>query len=100
MRRAVTESGAQSLLRPDNDDYQRLGYVPLRDSTDNSVSHALEYYLADYALSRMAAALGHTDDARRFAERAQGYRRYYSPESGTLRPLLPDGTFLSPFDSR
>lgn len=100
MRRAVTESGAQSLLRPDNDDYQRLGYVPLRDSTDNSVSHALEYYLADYALSRMAAALGHTDDARRFAERAQGYRRYYSPESGTLRPLLPDGTFLSPFDPR
>ncbi len=37
-------------MRPDNDDYVRLGYVPLREEFDNSVSHALEYYIADHAL--------------------------------------------------
>ena len=98
MRKAVMERGDTSLLRPDNDDYSRLGYVPLREKHDNSVSHALEYATADYALSRMAAALGKTEDARYFSARSLGYRRYYDSESGTLRPLLPDGAFLSPFD--
>ena len=98
MRKAVMERGDTSLLRPDNDDYSRLGYVPLREKHDNSVSHALEYATADYALSRMAAALGKTEDARLFSARSLGYRRYYDSESGTLRPLLPDGAFLSPFD--
>lgn len=98
MRKAVMERGDTSLLRPDNDDYSRLGYVPLREQYDNSVSHALEYATADYALSRMAVALGKAEDARYFSARSLGYRRYYNRESGTLRPLLPDGTFLSPFN--
>ena len=45
-------------------DYVSLGYVPLREQYDNSVSHALEYYIADNALSRIAAALGKKEDAR------------------------------------
>ena len=45
-------------MRPDNDDYMSKGYVPLREQYDNSVSHALEYYIADFALSRFADALG------------------------------------------
>ena len=43
---------------------KHLGYVPLREQYDNSVSHALEYYIADNALSRIAAALGKKEDAR------------------------------------
>ncbi len=100
LREAALERGGESLLRPDNDDYRQLGFVPLRADFDNSVSHALEYMQADFALSRLAAALGHDADAEYFARCAQNYRRYYSPESGTLRPLLPDGRFLSPFDPR
>lgn len=100
MCRGAFTPGAENLLRPDNDDYLRLGYVPLRSEFDNSVSHALEYYIADHALSRMAEALGHTDDARVLRRRSLGYRHYYSPASGTLRPLLPDGTFLSPFNPK
>ena len=38
-------------MRPDNDDYMAKGYVPMESQYDNSVSHALEYYVADYALS-------------------------------------------------
>ena len=49
MRKGATLPGAENLLRPDNDDYVSLGYVPLREQYDNSVSHALEYYIADNA---------------------------------------------------
>ena len=100
LREAAMEREGESLIRPDNDDYRGLGFVPLRADFDNSVSHALEYMQADFALSQFAAALGHAADAHYFARCARNYRRYYSAESGTLRPLLPDGRFLSPFDPR
>ncbi len=95
--------GATNLMRPDNDPYVALGYIPLGYfaadfSGDNSVSHALEYYVADYALSRLAADLGHADDAARFRERSLGYRHYFSKEDGSLRPLNADGSFLTPFN--
>ena len=95
--------GADNLMRPDNDPYMAYGYIPLNFfaadfSGDNSVSHALEYYVADYALSRLAAALGYADDAARFYQRSLGYRNYYSAEYKCLRPINGDGTFLTPFD--
>ena len=98
MRKSATMPGKENLMRPDADDYYNLGYVPLRSQYDNSVSHALEYYIADYALYRMAQALGKKEDAKLFLNRSMGYKHYYSKEYGTLRPLLPDGTFYSPFD--
>lgn len=100
MRKGAFTPGARNLMRPDNDDYLSLGYVPLREEFDNSVSHALEYYIADYALSAIADSLGHKEDARILRDRANGYRHYYSKEYGTLRPLLPDGSFLTPFDPK
>lgn len=98
MYKSATLPGAENLMRPDADDYYNLGYVPIRAKNDNSVSHALEYYIADYALSRFADALGKKDDARLFYKRSLGYKNYYCPEFGTFRPKLPDGTFYSPFD--
>lgn len=98
MCKSATLPGSQNLLRPDNDDYMKLGYVPLREPFDNSVSHALEYYSADYALSTLARLLGKKADAELFYKRSMGYRHYYSPEYGTLRPRLPDGRFYSPFN--
>lgn len=98
MRKSATLPGKENLMRPDADDYYNLGYVPLRSQYDNSVSHALEYYIADHALHRMAQALGKKEDAKLFLNRSMGYKHYYSKEYGTLRPLLPDGTFYSPFD--
>lgn len=100
MRKGATTPGPQNLLRPDNDDYLSLGYVPLREQYDNSVSHALEYYIADNALSRLATALGKKADARLFHNRSLGYRHYYSKEYGTLRPILPNGKFYSPFNPK
>lgn len=100
MKKGADTPGPKNLMRPDNDDYMRLGYVPLREQYDNSVSHALEYYIADHALSMLADSLGHKSDARRYADRAKGYRHYYSKDFGTLRPILPDGRFLTPFNPR
>lgn len=100
MYKSATLPGAENLMRPDNDDYMSKGYVPLREQYDNSVSHALEYYIADFALSRFADALGKKKDAEMFYKRSLGYKHYYSKEFGTFRPILPDGTFYSPFNPR
>ena len=88
--KSATTPGAQNRMRPFAADL----------SGDNAVSHALEYYIADHALSLLADSLGHAGDAARFKEASLGYRHYYCPEYGTLRPLKMDGTFYSPFDPR
>ena len=102
-RTSATLPGKDNKMRPDVDPYIEKGYIPLGYfaadmSGDNSVSHALEYYLADNALSILADELGHKEDARLFRQRSLGYRHYYSKESGTLRPITADGKFLTPFD--
>ena len=103
--KSATTSGTENRMRPDIDPYIERGYIPLGVyaadlSGDNAVSHALEYYVADYALSLLADSLGHSDDAERFRRASLGYRHYYCPEYGTLRPLMADGSFYSPFDPR
>lgn len=103
--KSATLPGKENKMRPDVDNYYTRGYVPMGEyaadmSGDNSVSHALEYYIADASLANLAEALGKKNDARRFRQQSLGYRHYYSKESGTLRPILQDGTFLSPFDPK
>lgn len=100
MRKGADTPQKDNPLRPDGDDYMRLGYCPMQEQYDNSVSHALEYYVADYALSTLAEKLGKKDDARLFRQRSMGYKHYYSPEFGTLRPILPSGEFYSPFNPK
>lgn len=89
-----------NFLRPDIKDYITLGYVPFRSEYDNSVSHALEYYIADNALSKFAAVLGKSGDSKQFLNQSLKYKMYYSKEYKTFRPLLPNGEFLSPFDPK
>lgn len=105
MKRSATTPGAQNPMRPDADPYIERGYIPLGffagdNSGDNSVSHALEYYVADAALAWLAEERGDREFAAELRRRAAGWKNYYSSESGTLRPRNPDGTFLAPFDPR
>ena len=100
--KSATTPGARNRMRPDIDPYVERGYIPLgfyaKDlAGDVSVSHALEYYIADHALSLLADSLGHREDAKRFRERSLGYRHYYDKEYGSFRPINPDGSFLTPF---
>lgn len=105
MVKSATTPGDENPMRPDIDPYIERGYVPLgwhaNDlSGDNSVSHALEYYVADNALAWLANERGDKELAKELAKRAQGYKNYYSKESGTLRPITKDGKFLTPFNPR
>ena len=104
--KGASAPGCENLMRPDIDDYLRLGYVPLGRRADgsavndNSVSHALEYYVADAALATLADSLGFHELSDLFASRSAGWKNYYSPEYGCLRPRFADGEFLSPFDPK
>ena len=103
--KSATTPGADNRMRPDIDPYLAVGYIPLGlysadASGDNSVSHALEYYIADHALSLLATDLGHTEEATKFHAQSLQYKHYYCPAFGTLRPLQQDGTFLEPFNPR
>lgn len=100
MIKSATTPEKDNFIRPDIDDYLEKGYIPLREEFDNSVSHALEYYIADHALARFAKALGKTEDANRFYQQSLHYKKYYSPAYGVFRPILPDGSFLSPFNPK
>ena len=103
--KSATTAGKSNAMRPDIDPYLEKGYVPLGlyssdPSGDNSVSHALEYYVADNALAILARELGKNEDAERFRNQSLGYRNYYCTSFGTLRPLNADGTFLESFNPR
>ena len=103
MVKSATTPGERNAMRPDIDPYAKLGYIPVGfyagdNSGDNSVSHALEYYVADAALAHMARERGHMQLADSLDRRSKGYRHYYCPESGTLRPINPDGKFFAPFN--
>ncbi len=105
MKRSATTPGAQNPMRPDIDPYIERGYIPLGwfagdNSGDNSVSHALEYYVADAALAWLAEERGEREFAAELRRRAGGWKHYYSSESGTLRPITKEGRFLEPFDPR
>ncbi len=102
LKSAATE-GSRNPIRPDIDPYINEGYIPVGYfegdlSGDNSVSHALEYCAADYAIACLADSLGDTARAKEFRKRAQSYRRYYCKEYGTLRPITADGKFLGDFN--
>lgn len=97
--KSIRTPSKDNFLRPDNDDYRRLGFIPLKDTAvDYCASRSIEYYMADFAAARLAEALGKPADAKEFDRLAQGYRRLYDKESGVFRPRLKDGKFLTPFN--
>lgn len=100
MYKSATAAGKNNKLRPDNDDYLSKGYVPLLEEFDNSVSHALEYYIADWNLAQFAKALGKKDDYSRFLNQSLRYKEYFDKEFNMIRPKLADGTFLPTFDPK
>ena len=78
--------------------YNQLGYVPYDVGINENAARTLEYATADFSLSRFAAALGKTDDAKLYAERAQNYRKLYDPQTGWMRGRNKDGSWETPFN--
>lgn len=103
MKRSATTVGKHNVIRPDIDPYVERGYIPVglfaQDmSGDNSVSHALEYYVADNALQAFAREMGDEALACEMERRAGGWRNYYSKADGAMRPIGDDGNYVGEFD--
>ncbi|MEU6438968.1 GH92 family glycosyl hydrolase [Streptomyces sp. NPDC047046] len=101
-----TESPAVG--REANAQYLKDGFAPyIKDRPhakpgdsdfDHGGSATLEYALSDGMLSQMAKDLGHDADARRYAERAQNYRKIFDPSTGFFRSRDASGAFAGPAD--
>lgn len=81
------------------DTYKTLGYVasaPGRCAT----SCTLEYTFDDWCIAKMADALGHTDDAKMFYQRAGNYRNLFDGKTEFFRGRKADGKWRVPFTDR
>lgn len=104
----VPAKDSPAVGREANEQYLRDGYAPyIKDRPhakpgdsdfDHGGSATLEYALSDGVLSRMAKDLGHDADARRYAERAQNYRKIFDPSTGFFRARDAQGAFTGPAD--
>ena len=78
--------------------YNQLGYVPYDVGINENAARTLEYATADFSLSRLAAALGKRDDAKKYAARGQNYRKLFDTQSGWMRGRNRDGSWSTPFN--
>jgi predicted alpha-1,2-mannosidase len=84
--------------RPGLADYISRGYVPydLREgSIWGTASTTLEYAIADFALSRLARAVGNRVASSEFLARSGNWRKLFNPESRYIEPRDADGSFLA-----
>lgn len=71
-------------------------YCPA-DLMDKAVSKTLEYAYADDAISKLAKALGHDEDALLFEGHSKYYRNVWNPESQYFQPRNASGEFVKKF---
>lgn len=75
-------------IRPDCKAYLEEAYVP------EKLSDTLEYLLADYTMAKLAEALGKTEDAEFFMNRANRYNENYNEALQFMAPRKADGEFV------
>jgi len=71
--------------------------VPI-DREPEAASKTVEYAYDDWAIARMARALGRNDVAATFEKRAASWRNTFDPATGFVRARKADGAFRTPFD--
>lgn len=98
MFKNATAPAGENPVRGDQSFYAQHHYIPLTARYDNSVSQAIELYIADWSLGQVAKSMGKTEDYNMLNARAMGYRKYFDKAYGLLRPVLPDGTFMPGFN--
>jgi len=78
-------------------DYRELGFVPA-DRHTNSASKTLEFAYDDWAIARMAEAMGREEVAATFNRRAASWRNLFDAGAGFLRARNADGSLPADFD--
>ncbi len=84
--------------KSDWDVYTKYGYLPFDLIKGESVSRVLEYAYDDYCAAQLAKALGKTEDAAFFAQRAENYKKVFDPETKFMRGRDTQGRWRTPFD--
>jgi predicted alpha-1,2-mannosidase len=60
-------------------------------STSGSISTTLEYAYTDWCMSKLAAALGHTEEAASYLRQSKDYKNVFDPSKGWFRPRKENG---------
>ena len=76
--------------------YMQYGFIPV-DKEGEATSKTLEYAYDDWCVGRLAEALGETDIANEFYQRAQAYKNLYNPTNQFFQGRR-NGGFMQPFD--
>ena len=87
----MTAGAREDRERPGHLEMAAAGYLP--EGTGKvwgTVSTALEYYAADFAVAQIAGRIGAAGVHEEFQWRAQGWRHLLHPGSGYLRPRRAD----------
>ncbi|MBQ8575907.1 MAG: GH92 family glycosyl hydrolase [Clostridia bacterium] len=75
-------------------EYNEYGYIPNDISNgDESVSRTVEYSWEDAAIASLAEALGKTEDAQKYGEKAMYYKNVFNPETKYFQARNSDGSF-------
>ena len=95
MRKTARGPTSQSRFsgREGIDEYLKFHYCPA-DLVQESVARTLEYCYSDSSIARLAAALGHREEAALFTQHAQYYRNLWNPETQYFQPRDSHGSFL------
>ena len=72
--------------------YLAKGYVDI-EASGGSVARTMEYAIADFAISRLAEALGEYDQAALFGPRGANYRNLWDAETAFFRGRHADGSW-------
>ena len=88
---AAGKNGATN--RPENDFYMQHGYVPDGDPSPG-VSWTLDNAYFDWCVGRLAMALGKTEDARLFSDRASNYKNIFDSSVGSMRAKNAAGEWI------
>jgi predicted alpha-1,2-mannosidase len=81
------------------DYYRSLGFIP-SDKVAEAASKTLEIAYDDWAIAKLADAVGATEDAKVLRARSKNYRNLFDPKLNFVRPRLADGQWAEPFDPR
>lgn len=79
------------------DDYMKLGYVPVREGDNWSMSKTMEYAFDDWCIALLAEKLGDKEIQQEFAARALNYANTFNHATGFFQPRNADGSFVTPF---
>jgi predicted alpha-1,2-mannosidase len=93
---APTPPGAAFSGRQGVDRYLQYGYCPA-GLVERSVSRTLDFAWADHAISLLAEALGHHEDAALFREHSRFYRNLWNTNTQYFQPRDAQGKFVEPF---